>query len=73
MACKADRSGRTWLALGEGEGERTPFIMSPPKADFAFLFLKKFSYLDRDLEKFSLETVEGFYKDAVSAGFKIKI
>lgn len=35
--------------------------------------LKKFSYLDRDLEKFSLETVEGFYKDAVSAGFKIKI
>ena len=34
--------------------------------------LKKFSYLDRDLEKFSLETVEGFYKDALTAGFKIK-
>ena len=34
--------------------------------------LQKLSYLEKDLEEFSLETVEGFYKDAVSAGFKIK-
>ncbi len=35
--------------------------------------LQKLSYLEKDLEEFSLETVEGFYKDAVSAGFKIKL
>ena len=35
--------------------------------------LKKLSYLNKDLEEFSLETVESFYKDALAAGFKIKI
>lgn len=34
--------------------------------------LNKLSYLNKDLEEFSLETVEGFYKDSVLAGFKIK-
>jgi len=35
--------------------------------------LNKLNYLEKNLEDFSLETVEAFYADAVSAGFKIKI
>jgi transaldolase len=33
--------------------------------------LKKLSFLDYDLNEFSLDTVKMFYADAVSAGFKI--
>ena len=35
--------------------------------------LNKLDNLEKNLEDFSLETVKGFYSDAVSAGFKIKI
>jgi len=35
--------------------------------------LKKISNLGKDLEEFSLETVNGFYTDALSAGYKIKL
>ena len=35
--------------------------------------LNKLDYLEKNLEDFSLETVKGFYSDAVSAGFKIKL
>lgn len=35
--------------------------------------LGKINSLGKNLEEFSLETVRGFYKDALSAGFKIKI
>ena len=35
--------------------------------------LGKINSLGKNLEEFSLETVKGFYKDALSAGFKIKI
>ena len=35
--------------------------------------LKKMSHLGKNLEEFSLETVHGFYMDACSAGYKIKI
>ena len=34
--------------------------------------LKKLSLVDKDLEHYSLETVEMFYKDAQAAGYKIK-
>tara|TARA_B100000795_G_scaffold113371_1_gene84025 strand:+ start:165 stop:881 length:717 start_codon:yes stop_codon:yes gene_type:complete len=34
--------------------------------------LKKIYFLGKDLEEFSLETVKGFYTDALSAGYKIK-
>lgn len=34
--------------------------------------IKKMSLVGRDLHKFSLETVEMFYKDATAAGFKIQ-
>ena len=33
--------------------------------------LGKLSYLDKNLEDFSLETVKSFYKDSIAAGFKI--
>jgi len=35
--------------------------------------LNKMSLVGKDLHKFSLETVEMFYKDATAAGFKIQI
>jgi transaldolase len=35
--------------------------------------LKKISNIGKNLEEFSLETVHGFYTDALSAGYKIKI
>ena len=35
--------------------------------------LKKLSLVGKDLERYSLETVEMFYKDAQAAGYKIKI
>lgn len=35
--------------------------------------LKKLSLFNKDLEQYSLETVEMFYKDAQAAGFKIEI
>jgi len=35
--------------------------------------LKKISNLGKNLEEFSLETVHGFYTDALSAGYKIKL
>jgi transaldolase len=35
--------------------------------------LKKMSNLGKDLEEFSLETVHGFYADALSAGYTIKL
>ena len=35
--------------------------------------LKKISNLGKDLEEFSLETVHGFYTDALSAGYTIKL
>ena len=34
--------------------------------------LKKLSLVGRDLEQYSLETVEMFYKDAQAAGYSIK-
>ena len=34
--------------------------------------LKKLSLVDKDLEHYSLETVEMFYKDAQAAGYRIK-
>tara|TARA_B100000029_G_scaffold443173_1_gene462061 strand:- start:297 stop:1013 length:717 start_codon:yes stop_codon:yes gene_type:complete len=34
--------------------------------------LKKIDLINKDLEKFSLETVSMFYSDAVNAGYKIK-
>ena len=34
--------------------------------------LKKLSLVDKDLERYSLETVEMFYKDAQAAGYRIK-
>ena len=34
--------------------------------------LKKLSLVDKDLEHYSLETVEMFYKDSQAAGYKIK-
>ena len=33
--------------------------------------LGKLSYLDKNLDDFSLETVKSFYKDSIAAGFKI--
>ena len=33
--------------------------------------LNKLSSLNKSLDEYSLETVKSFYKDAVSAGFKI--
>jgi transaldolase len=33
--------------------------------------LKKLSLVDKDLDKYSLETVEMFYKDAKAAGYTI--
>ena len=33
--------------------------------------LDKLDYLEKNLEDFSLETVKGFYKDALAAGYKI--
>ena len=33
--------------------------------------LKKLKNINKDLNKYSLETVSSFYKDAVKAGFKI--
>lgn len=35
--------------------------------------LKKLSLVDKDLDKYSLETVEMFYKDATAAGFSISV
>ena len=35
--------------------------------------LKKLSLVDKDLDKYSLETVEMFYKDATFAGFSISV
>ena len=35
--------------------------------------LNKMFNLGKDLEEFSLETVHGFYTDALSAGYKIKL
>ena len=35
--------------------------------------LKKLSLFDKDLDKYSLETVEMFYKDATAAGFSISV
>ena len=35
--------------------------------------LKKISNIGKNLEEFSLETVHGFYADALSAGYKIKL
>jgi len=35
--------------------------------------LKKLSLVGKDLEHYSLDTVEMFYKDAQAAGYKIKI
>ena len=35
--------------------------------------LKKISNIGKNLEEFSLETVHGFYTDALSAGYKIKL
>ena len=33
--------------------------------------LKKLSLVDKDLDQYSLETVQMFYKDAQAAGYKI--
>ena len=35
--------------------------------------LKKLSLVDKDLDKYSMETVEMFYKDATFAGFSISV
>ena len=35
--------------------------------------LKKLSLVGKDLEHYSLETVQMFYKDAQAAGYKIKV
>ena len=35
--------------------------------------LKKLSLVDKSLEAYSLETVEMFYRDAKTAGFKIEV
>ena len=35
--------------------------------------LKKLSLVGKDLERYSLETVEMFYKDAKAAGFSIAV
>jgi transaldolase len=35
--------------------------------------LKKLTLVDKDLEQYSLETVQMFYKDAQAAGYKISI